>query len=283
MPEISPIDNGLRLLRFCILEECTGLSHFVTTRHGGVSSGNYSSMNPGLYTHDLPEHIEKNRQILCEALTIAPDKLITPHQIHSDRILAIDKSWIANDDSYKCETLDSTDALVTEVPGICITVSTADCVPILLYAPDKMVVGAVHAGWRGTVSAILQKTVRFMKDTYGCDPIKMIAAIGPSISVENFEVGDEVVEAFRNSGVWTEADGESLFMNNPKSCKYHIDLWEANRLQLLYEGVKPEHIELSGICTYDNVSDFFSARRLGADSGRILSGIMINKEKNDTY
>ena len=120
----------------------------------------------------------------------------------------------------------------------------------------------------GVVARIVEKTVSVMDNQYGSQGKDLIACIGPSISLEAFEVGDEVYQAFCEAG---------FDMNQiaRKEAKWHIDLWEANRQQLLAYGVKPEHIEISGICTYHNNDDFFSARRQGIRSGRILSGILL--------
>lgn len=111
-----------------------------------------------------------------------------------------------------------------------------------------------------------------MVNCYGCDPHLIMSGIAPSISQESFEVGKEVVEAFRNTGV----EMNCIMQRKPVTGKAHIDLWEANRIQLLNAGLLPENIEVSGICTYTNHSDFFSARQLGIKSGRILSGIFLN-------
>ena len=108
------------------------------------------------------------------------------------------------------QQLDGVDALFTSLPQVCVSVSTADCVPILLYAPDTKTVAAIHAGWRGTVLQIAAKTVRQMSRETGCNPELIQAAIGPSISQEAFEVGEEVVEAFRQSGAWTAEETLSL-------------------------------------------------------------------------
>ncbi|MBR5612544.1 MAG: laccase domain-containing protein, partial [Bacteroidaceae bacterium] len=130
------------------------------------------------------------------------------------------------------------------------------------------VVAAIHAGWRGTVGRIVEKTIEVMKMQYGTKGEKIVACIGPSISLDAFEVGDEVYTAFAEAG---------FDMNRiaRKYEKWHLDLWEANHLQLLSQGVKEENIEVAGICTYNHCDDFFSARRLGIKSGRILSGIMM--------
>lgn len=161
--------------------------------------------------------------------------------------------------------------MVTTVPGVCIAVTTADCVPLLLYAPDKQVVAAVHAGWRGTVAGITTRTVRYLLSQYGCDPARMQVGIGPCISFEAFEVGDEVVVAF-----------EEILSRMPDTCnvhpetgKSHLNLSRINAGLLREEGVLPENIEFADLCIYTHEADFFSARRQGIHSGRMLSGIGI--------
>lgn len=259
------------MLQFSGLSGECNISHFITTRHGGVSQGNYASMNPGEYSGDDPESVRMNRQLLSDAIGISPERIFAPFQIHEAEIACIDTRFLSLTLDRQKEELNGKDALVTAVPGICIAVSTADCVPVLVYAPDKNVVAAIHAGWRGTVKQIVAKTVEYMTAHYGCDPSLMLAGIAPSICKESFEVGDEVVEVFRATGV----DMNRIMERNTRTGKAHIDLWEANRMQLLQSGLQPEHIEVSGICTYQHHDDFFSARRLGIKSGRILSGIMI--------
>ena len=150
----------------------------------------------------------------------------------------------------------------------CLCVSTADCVPVLLYDKEKQVIAAVHAGWRGTVGRIVEKTIEVMRIQYGTEGKDLVACIGPSISLESFEVGDEVYAAFEEAGF-------DMARIARRYEKWHLDLWEANRMQLLANGVLPEHIEVAGICTFQCYEDFFSARRLGIKSGRILSGIML--------
>ena len=145
--------------------------------------------------------------------------------------------------------MEGVDALVTNVPDVCVAVSTADCVPVLLYAPDRKVVAAVHAGWRGTVLHIARKAASLMIEAYDCDPAQLVAGIGPSISQAAFEVGEEVVKAFQMAGF----PMERILRRNAETQKAHIDLWETNRLQLLEAGLLSEHIEIAGICTYIHV------------------------------
>ena len=263
------------MLQFPVLSGDCNISHFVTTREGGVSSGNYASFNPGAYSGDDLESVRMNRQILSDAIGVPSEYIFAPFQVHGCEVRSLSASFLSLTTEEQESLLHGVDALVTDVPGICVAVTTADCVPVLLYAPDKKVVAAIHAGWRGTVQQIVSRTVRLMVEEFGADPSLMQAGIAPSIGPEAFEVGEEVVDAFREAG----ADFSFIMKRNALTGKAHIDLWEANRLQLLEAGIPAAQIEVSGICTYTHHEDFFSARRLGINSGRILSGIfLINNE-----
>ena len=169
------------------------------------------------------------------------------------------------------QLLEGIDALITNLPDYCLAVSTADCVPILLYDKKQKVVAAIHAGWRGTVLDIVTLTLEKMRLLYATQGDDVIACIGPSISKEAFEVGYEVYQEFMQAG-FPMKHIASFKVNTQK---YHIDLWEANKQKLLAFGIPVSQIQISGICTYQNHHDFFSARRLGIASGRILSGIML--------
>lgn len=260
------------MLQFAALGGCCNISHFITTREGGVSSGTYASMNPGKYSGDDDSSVRKNLERLSAAIHLPPDRIVAPFQIHKDEVRVLDEDFLSLDAVSREAYLHGADALITHLPEVCVSVTTADCVPVLLYAPDVCAVAAVHAGWRGTVLRIVEKSVRTMVERYGCDPSRLLAGIGPSISCEAFEVGDEVVDSFRNAGF----DLVPIVSRHSETGKAHIDLWECNRLQLLHAGLTASHIELSGICTYAHYDRYFSARRLGVRSGRILSGIFIH-------
>ena len=185
------------MLQFPALSEDCNISHFVTTRQGGVSKGAYASFNPGEYSGDNPEAVRANRKLLSDAIGIPTERIFAPFQVHGAEIRSIEPSFLSLPLEEQQLYMHGVDALVTDVPEVCIAVSTADCVPVLLYAPDVKAVAAVHAGWRGTVLRIAGKTVRILMDEYGADPRLMKAGIAPSIGPEAFEVGEEVVDAFR--------------------------------------------------------------------------------------
>lgn len=258
------------VFQFPLLKGCDGLLHFTTTRKGGVSSGEYESLNLGEYCGDNPEAVIENRRRLCRTLSIPGGRLFAANQVHGSQVLEIDEAFMASSREQQYDALQGVDAIITQQPNLCIAVTTADCVPVLLYAPDKKVIAAVHAGWRGTVLQIVPKVVNRLVEQYGCDPQQIIAGIGPSISQANYEVGEEVVDAFRMIG----SDPERIVYRDPETGKPHVDLWEANRLQLLQAGLFPENIDLAALCTFSNPTDFFSARLQGLQSGRMLTGIL---------
>ena len=245
-----------------------GVTAFSTTRHGGYSQGNYGEFNVNLYCGDEPEAIARNRRLLCKELAVAEDRLVMPHQVHDTGVSQIGKTFFMLSEEIRKQVLEGIDALITNIKHICIGVSTADCIPIIIYDPEHHAAGVVHSGWRGTVANITGRVVTSMQMAYQSKPELLKAVIGPGISLKNFEVGDEVYEAFADAGYPMEQISE-------KQEKWHIDLFACCRLQLEATGIKAENIEESGICTYDNVEDFFSARKLGIASGRILTGIVL--------
>ena len=261
-----------RMLGYEALAPYPDISCFVTTRHGGCSTGNYASFNCTPYTGDHPDCVRKNQELLCAALPFTPRELVIPFQTHGISSLIIDETYLNATHSERQSMLQGVDALITRTPRCCICISTADCIPILLYDKEHHAIAAVHAGWRGTVRHILAHTLRRMHATCGTEGKDIIACIGPGIYFASFEVGDEVHEAFRAEGF----PMEQISAWKPETHKYHIDLWKANHLQLSDFGVPSRQIETAGICTYRQHEDFFSARRLGIKSGRILSGIMLN-------
>lgn len=248
------------------------LSHFVTTRTGGCSQGNYASFNCSPYQGDDEICVRQNTEQLLTSLPQMPTAIVLPCQVHEDRCLQVEESYLRLSAEERTALLQGVDALMTDVPGLCLCVSTADCVPLLLYDPQHRAIAAIHAGWRGTVKHIVTNTVEAMNQAFGTRANDLIAAIGPSISQTAFEVGSEVYQAFQAAGF----DTSEIAYLHPQTQKWHIDLWKANRCLLLNAGLQPHNIEVAGLCTYTHHDMFFSARRLGIRSGRMLSGILLH-------
>lgn len=256
-----------QLLYYNMSERVTAFS---TTRRGGVSTGNYASLNVNAYCGDTLEHIAENRRLLCRSLGVsAVSRLVMPHQVHGTEVRQISEAFFSLTDNDRQALLEGVDAVMTDQKEVCIGVSTADCIPVLLYDAERHCACAIHAGWRGTRSRIVERAVSAMAETYGCKPENLLAVIGPGISVGNFEVGQEVYDAFSQEGFPME---EIAVMRK----KWHINLPLCNRLQLQTMGVPSCQIQDAGICTFANADDFFSARRLGIQSGRILTAIVLH-------
>ena len=250
----------------------TQVTAFSTTRNGGVSKGDYASMNCTPYTGDDIEAVQRNQQLLCTALHIEKEQLIIPYQTHSVNALVIDKEFLQQNAEKRNEQLQNIDALITQEKGVCLCVSTADCTPILLYDRKQQVIAAIHAGWRGSVNYIVRKTLEQMNRLYNTQGEDIFAAIGPCIGFDAFEVGDEVYDAFKQN----DFPMEYISGWKPETHKWHIDLQMANSVQLIDFGVPTEQIDICDICTFTHYEKYFSARRLGIKSGRILSGIFMN-------
>jgi YfiH family protein len=263
--------NNGSILQFNILRKYDSLFHFSTTIKGGESEENYATFNLGLFSGDKPENVVKNREQLSEILNISSNKLYFPYQVHSDKVAVIDNEFLSKTHSEQTRLLHGIDAVITNCKNICIGVSTADCVPVLIYDPVKKVLASVHAGWRGTVARIAEKTIRQMSDIFGCKPEDCIAGIAPSISPEKFEVGNEVVDTFKQSGF----NMDEISFKNTETGKAHIDLWKSNKTILEQSGIHSDNIEIAAICTYSNPDMFFSARRQTIHSGRMVTGGII--------
>ena len=252
---------------------------FSSTRHSGVSKGNYAAFNINRYCGDSPDAIEQNRKSLANCLEIDVNKLIVPHQIHSDCSRIIANEYFKLPANIREQIIEGVDAVMTNELNVCIGVSTADCIPILLYDTKHHAAAAIHAGWRGTVKHIVQKTIKEMGIVYQTKPQELQAVIGPGISLQNFEVGDEVYEQFANACFDMERIAKRFRVIQPKAeeppLKWHLDLKLSNRIDMETMGVLPQNIIDEEICTYDNTNDYFSARKLGVDSGRIYNGIIL--------
>jgi polyphenol oxidase len=255
--------KGIPLAQFQSFSQRPEIFHFISTRQGGVSQGAFESLNLSTRISDR-DNANENRKLLAGALGIAVNRLVFPGQCHSDIVKTVDSQTRYDELCY-------TDGLVTATLGLFIGVLVADCVPVLLYDRKQHVAGIAHAGWRGTVSSIASKTVRKIKDEFNSKPSDIVAGLGPSISADNYEVGEEVIDKVFG----TFGNNAGLIKPSSSPDKGYFDLWKANKLLLLESGLPSENIETAGICTFNNSDIFFSARKLGPDSGRFGAGIML--------
>lgn len=223
-------------------------------------------LQKGLLRYDLGPGVEAFSMLRTAAL---PFPVVQAHQVHADRI-AIVSTFTPR------EQLEGYDALITTTPGLALGARTADCVPVLLYDPVHAAIAAVHAGWKGTVLHITEKVILTLREHYDTQPSDLRAVIGPSIGPNSFQVGPEVVEAFRQAGFPIEALVEDQGPRVAGTMKggLHLDLWQANHWLLTASGLLPQHIHLAAIDTY-TAPTFFSARREGTTCGRIINTIRL--------
>ena len=256
------------VLKYYDIADC--VKAFSSTRKGGVSDGTFGEFNINGFCGDDDSCIAENKKALAAELSIGVDNIIMPHQIHRIECRTIAPEFFSMPESIRKMLLEGVDCVLTDIKNLCIGVSTADCIPVLLYDDEHHAIAAVHAGWRGTLNRIAHRAIVEMCNVYKSNPSRIKAVIGPGISMENFEVGDEVYQQF-------EAVGFNMPLISKKYEKWHINLPECNRIQLREAGLKDENILMSGICTFSRSEDYFSARKLGQHSGRIFSGIMISE------
>ncbi len=255
-----------------ILSKEMPVSHFFSTKKGGVSTGNYASLNLGAFCGDDSISVATNRKILCDKIGIDFDRLIIPRELHNNEIREIGSGFFNLSQNERLDFVSTCDALVTNLPQVCLAVTTADCVPVLLYDRKLQVIAAVHAGWRGVVKRILPMTIQLMKTKYQSRTEDIVAVSGPCISVDSYQVNQDVVGEFlpvfgeeRMSRILKVGDGDSLF----------IDLKEAILVQCEEENLLMENVEIHSGCTFRMSDSYFSARRDSIHSGRMLSGIFI--------
>lgn len=259
-----------------------------STRLGGVSKGYFSSMNMSFCRGDDPKDVMENIRLFSKAAGFKPENIVMPHQCHTANVQIVGKGECGRGvrlSLYK-DTLsdipgteDEIDGQITNEENVVLYVMGADCVPVFIADTEKKVVSAVHAGWRGTVFDIAGEAVKKMKLRFNSDSKDIKAVIGPSICMDCYEVSADVAEQFikryRDKNVVKPASGD--YSDNPTQ-KYYLNLWEANKVNLINAGVKPENIEISGICTRCHSDLFYSHRAHGNERGVNIGFIEIKSD-----
>lgn len=250
-----------RILRSALLD-AHRFAHGFSLRTGGVSEGAFESLNLARTVGDDPAHVAENVRRFCSELGADASRLYEVSQVHGRNVVCVDAEEAVGD----VRSIEA-DGLVTGVRGHAIAVRTADCVPILLGHPRSGAVAAVHAGWRGVVARILDVAVAHLGEHHGAPASELVAAIGPHIRVESFEVGPEVA-----SRIAAEAHGEAVVLE--REPRPHVDLARAVRAQLVHAGLAGDHVDDVGGCTLSEPTRFFSHRRDAGHTGRMLSAIL---------
>jgi len=224
-----------------------------STRNGGFSKGSFHSLNLGLYTDDNPGIIKKNRALFARSLGFEPGQLAGSYQVHGDEILKVKKA--GNYHSF--------DALISCEKGILLTVTVADCVPVLIFDTKHQAIAAIHAGWRSTQKRIVEKTLHRMQMEWDTKPLHCLAYVGTCIGESVFEVDVDVADYFAPEFKHWDS----------KRQKFLINLKAVNKDQLLRSGVPETQIEISPFCTVLDNENYFSFRKEGGKTGRMLGVI----------
>jgi YfiH family protein len=252
----------------------------VTTRSGGRSGGVYRALNLALHVGDDPDTVLENRALLAESLVIPPESLTLAEQVHGTDVIEVGAPQLGRGAVVNSDSLSGADALITDVPEIPLVVLVADCVAVSLFDPTRRVIGLAHAGWRGSVGRIAERTVAAMEGSFGCDPKNVIAGLGPSIGPEHYEVGQEVLEAVQAEFGRERASG---FVREDMDGTCYLDLWGLNAWQLASRGIPPSNIELSDLCTACHPDRFFSYRHEDGKTGRFGALIMLHGSTSRAY
>ena len=248
------------------LSDHEGISHGFFGARGGVSKGIYTTLNCGQGSKDDPDFVASNRQIVASDLGVNADHLVSPYQVHSFEAMIVDHPWRPDVERPRL------DALVTKTSGLAIGVMTADCAPVLFCDPVAKIVGAAHAGWRGAFGGVLDDTIEKMC-SLGANRQNIAATVGPAISLEIYEVGDE----FRDNILQEDQRNARFFAKPAGADKVHFDLQAYARHRLMAAGL--ENTGIIAHCTFALKDQYFSYRRSqasgDADYGRQISAIVI--------
>lgn len=270
---------GNRFFTYGVFEPFVNVTNVVTTRRRGYSKSPFDTLNLGFRSGDDPDAVLENRAAVAQILGFEPEAFTLPRQVHGSSVVVVrardrGKGAVIEDDAFR-----DTDAMITNEADVPLAVLVADCAAVSFYDPGKNAIAIAHAGWKGTLARIVEKTVDAMAAAFGSKPADIVAGVGPCVGACHYEVGAEVAEAYRGAfGV--EA---AHFLSVEGRGSYRLDLTEANRRQLLHAGVAADRIETSGLCTACTPELFFSYRRDGARTGRFAGIIVLHRTGRRVY
>lgn len=264
--------TGVPFLSFKALDHTGIVTNGFSTRLGGASKGKFATMNFSYERKDEPKDVLENFTRMARALHVDRDRMVVSCQTHTVNVRRATREDEGKGVIRQRDYTD-VDGLITDVPGLTLVTLYADCVPLYLVDPVRRAIGLSHSGWRGTVKGMGAVTLKAMKEAFGTEPGDVIAAIGPSICKDCFEVGEEVVREFE--AAFDCRCHKELWSQNGRPGKYQLDLWNANRIVLQGAGVKPEHIYTTNICTKCNSRHLFSHRTVGEERGNLAAFLCI--------
>ena len=253
------LQGGVGLYRLPSFSAFPEIEHGFSARTGGVSQGDYASLNLSYTRPEQRELVDENYRIFTAAAGIPYESMVMDAYEHGTTVRRVDRSDCGR--GYLREPLPLCDGLVTDDPAVTLVTGHADCMAFFFYDPVKRALGLCHAGWRGAKARIGSEVVRKMAEAFDCDPRNIRAGVGPSICPRCFEVGDDVADAF-------EADFPACPLRGKNAAgKATVDLWQVAVCQFLESGIRPEHIELMGVCTFEDERLFSHRRQKGRTGG----------------
>lgn len=272
MHEIEP---GIQvpLLHFPLLEKCSFITHAFTTRMGGVSTGDCTSMNLSFTRGDDEAAVRENYRRIAAALGTDAKQFVCSDQTHTTNVRRVTKADAGKGVVIPKDYTD-VDGLITNEPGIVLSTFYADCVPLYFVDPVHRAIGLSHSGWRGTVNKMGQVTIEAMKREFGSKPEELYCAIGPSICQDCYEISRDVAEEFMKA--FPKHVNDILIQKSEE--KFQLDLWKANEIVMLESGILPEHLAVTNICTCCNPTELFSHRASKGKRGNLAAFLMIKKE-----
>ena len=245
-----------------------------STRLGGVSEGYYSSLNLSFDRGDDPARVLENFKRIGASMGVAVEDMVLSKQTHTTNVRVVTEEDKGKGVIRERDYTD-VDGMITNVPGICLVTSYADCVPLYFVDPVKKAIGLSHSGWRGTVGKIGKNTVQLMQEQFGSKPEDLLAAVGPSVCMDCYEVSEDVIGQFQEafeSKYWQE-----LFYKKENG-KYQLNLWKANELIFLESGILPEHMAITNVCTHCNSKILYSHRTMGNNRGNLCAFLALKQE-----
>ena len=267
-------NKGVTWLSYQAFEQFPDIVHAFSTRLGGVSQGIYSSMNLSFTRGDEDAAVHENYRRLAEAVGFSAEDIVTSDQTHTANVRVITEEDRGNGIT-KPRPYTDVDGMVTNVPGLVLATFYADCVPLYFVDPVKKVIGLSHSGWRGTVGKIGKVTVETMCREFKSRPEDILAAVGPSICQDCYEVSEDVIRQFQKN--FPEDCWDALFYQKENQ-KYQLNLWKANELIFYEAGILPEHIAVTNLCTHCNSEILYSHRQAGDARGNLCAFLALNQE-----
>lgn len=260
-------------LEYPMLRETGIIRHGFSTRLGGVSEGCWASMNLSFERGDRPEAVMENFRRIGAELGVRCEDMVLSQQTHTANVRVVTGADRGKGITRERDYTD-VDGLITNEPGICLVTSFADCVPLYFVDPVKKAIGLSHSGWWGTVGKIGKRTVEMMGESFGSDPADILAAVGPSVCMDCYEVSGDVIEKFRQ--VFDEKLWPELFYEKENG-KCQLDLWKANELIFLESGILPEHMAVTNLCTHCNSEILYSHRAAGDKRGNLCAFLALKE------